>query len=68
MYKQDFALNYQQGLISCWRQPTRVVVPVRIHCMGQIDLFRNYLYLIGPFSIKPLMKQLYKKENMNVIP
>ena len=29
--------------------------------MGQIDLFKNYSYSIGPCTKDPLKKQLHKK-------
>ena len=49
-----------------------VVVPVRVPSMGQIDLFKSYLYLIRPYTKKSLKKQLYEKckyeHPMNVIP
>ena len=38
-----------------------LVVPVKIPCMDQIDLFKKYLYLIGLYAKKPCKKQLHKK-------
>ena len=32
---------------------TGMIVPVRVSSMGQIDLFANYLYLIGILDIIP---------------
>ena len=50
-----------------------MAVPVRVSFMGQIDLFKNDLYSIGPhLPKKSLKKQLNKKCNyehtMNAIP
>ena len=48
-------------------------IPIRVPSMGQIDIFKNYSYLIEPCAQKKtLKKQLHKKCNhehtMNVIP
>ena len=46
---------------------SRVVVSVWVSSMGQIDLFKNYLYLIGPYAKKILLGNNYSKNvNMNV--
>ena len=39
----------------------RVVVPVGVPSMHQIDQFKDYLYSIGPYAKNPLKKQLHKK-------
>ena len=78
MYKQDLPLNNLQLLICRKTKPiktkllpsplwSRVVVPIRALSMGQINLFKNYLYSIGLYEKnKTLMKQLDKKNvNMN---
>ena len=45
---------------------------VRVLSMGQIDLFKNYLYLIGPCAKKILSsnnaKSVIYEHTMNVIP
>ena len=41
----------------------RSVNTVRVTFMGQIELFKNYLYSIGPYAKKKLKKYLHK--NMN---
>ena len=48
----------------------RMVVPVKVQFMSQIDLFKNYLYSIGPCAKhkNPLKKQLHKNVNVNMIP
>ena len=46
--------------------PTGVVIPVRVPSMGQIDLLKNYLYLIEPCGEKTLKKQLHKNINRNI--
>ena len=38
-----------------------VLVPIRVLFMGIIDLFKNYLFSIGPCGKKALKKQLNKK-------
>ena len=43
-----------------------VVVLVRVPSMDQIDLFKNYLYLIGASEKKNLKKQIHKNINIYV--
>ena len=49
-----------------------VVIPVRVPAMGQIDLFKNELYLIGACekknNIKTMAQKCKYKCSMNAIP
>ena len=38
-----------------------MVVSVRVSSIGQIDLFKSYLYLIVVCAKNPLKKQVHKK-------
>ena len=46
--------------------PYRVLVPVGVPSMGQIDLFKNYSYSIGSFPKKLLRRNNTKNVNMSV--
>ena len=51
MYKDDLALNNLQWLI-CYKTQPNPTKPVRVQPMDKIDLFKNYLYLIGLIYIQ----------------
>ena len=56
----DWTLNNRQLLICHKIKPnlSSIEVLVRVPCKGQINLFKNYSYLIGPCTKKTLKKWL----------
>ena len=41
-----------------------VVVPLKVPCVSQKDLFENYLYLMGRFENKNLLRNNWAKKNI----
>ena len=76
MYKEDLALNSLQRLICHKTQPTQATV--RIPSIGQIDLFKKYIYTMDHLkksdskmsnmndSLKPLVQEYRRRVNILV--
>ena len=71
-HKVNQPTNHNSGDLGCVACPCITITSKftlnRVLSMGLMDMFKNYLYSIGPCSKKPLKKQLYKNVNMNAIP